>query len=455
MEQSRLDKLLTLLEAKNSTVRRQAAQQIGDVARFHPSQLNSLLSHLRRYIKSPSSWDARVAAALALKEICRNILASSDDQSGSIGHYGEMVSKKAINFDLQALLASEFRLLGSEGKEFDIGMIDSKSASGNESASDRQAQRLRVAQQLGFFQPQANDVAEIVTDEDLYYGGFQGSSTRLPVDQAIDDPTPPKLFKFEPNEAIMPNVNVESEPKVILANFVRSLCFDLYDPNWTCRHGAALSLKEAVSAPQFSALFFPPSSRPTEAAAMIPLSATDILRHVFNVLAVDRFNDFVGEHVVAPVRETCSQLVAAILLSFRQSKVKLSEEQSTAIESAAISLIKNVLDICGAFLSLSGDPKQWECRHAGLLTVKYVIGAMQSRALLSMTKYDFNDQLCMIFDAIVNALDDLNDDVVIAAAQVSRFAFSFMGSYTTSLSGSVASGGHAKDGIASQSSRRH
>nr|XP_027229580.1 TATA-binding protein-associated factor 172-like [Penaeus vannamei] len=70
---SRLDRLFLLLETGGSGVTRQAAaQQLGEVVRLHPHDLNYLLSRVHVYLSS-KSWETRIAAGLAVEAIVRNI----------------------------------------------------------------------------------------------------------------------------------------------------------------------------------------------------------------------------------------------------------------------------------------------------------------------------------------------------------------------------------------------
>lgn len=69
----RLDRLFLLLETGGSGVTRQAAaQQLGEVVRLHPHDLNYLLSRVHVYLSS-KSWETRIAAGLAVEAIVSNI----------------------------------------------------------------------------------------------------------------------------------------------------------------------------------------------------------------------------------------------------------------------------------------------------------------------------------------------------------------------------------------------
>ncbi|KAG0475519.1 hypothetical protein HPP92_015205 [Vanilla planifolia] len=70
---SLLDRLLTLLDTGSTQATRfTAARQIGDIAKSHPQDLNSLLKKVSQYLRS-KNWDTRVAAAQAVGAIAENV----------------------------------------------------------------------------------------------------------------------------------------------------------------------------------------------------------------------------------------------------------------------------------------------------------------------------------------------------------------------------------------------
>ncbi|KAF7221520.1 TATA-binding protein-associated factor 172-like [Nothobranchius furzeri] len=73
MAVSRLDRLFILLDTGTTPVtRKAAAQQLGEVVKLHPHELNNLMSKVLTYLRSPS-WDTRIAAGQAVEAIVRNI----------------------------------------------------------------------------------------------------------------------------------------------------------------------------------------------------------------------------------------------------------------------------------------------------------------------------------------------------------------------------------------------
>ncbi len=116
------------------------------------------------------------------------------------------------------------------------------------------------------------------------------------------------------------------------------LCRNIVDHNWEVRHGAALGLCVCVTSNAIDRL----TNR----------DRRHISRRLLQVLALDRFNDFVGGSAVAPVRETCAQALSAIL----------------AATTRSISLFDELID---AIMQLLDCSTLWECRQSGLLVLKY------------------------------------------------------------------------------------
>jgi TATA-binding protein-associated factor len=77
----------------------------------------------------------------------------------------------------------------------------------------------------------------------------------------------------------------------------------------------------------------------------------DCSLRLLSVLALDRFCDYVGDKVVAPVRETCAQALSAV------------------VNHMNFDSVRKVIQI---LLQLSRS-SQWECRQAGFLGIQYVL----------------------------------------------------------------------------------
>ena len=104
------------------------------------------------------------------------------------------------------------------------------------------------------------------------------------------------------------------------------------------------------------------------------------------VLSLDRFGDYVGDGVVAPVRETGAQALGAGLLPLPPNAVE-------AVVSCVLVLLRR---------------PEWEVRHSALLALRYVLAARDALA---------PRLLPAALPAATAALDDKDDDVRGGAAE--------------------------------------
>ncbi|XVF56738.1 hypothetical protein PTKIN_Ptkin06aG0144500 [Pterospermum kingtungense] len=183
-QSSRLNRLLTLLDTGSTQATRfTAARQIGDIAKSHPQDLNSLLKKVSQYLHS-KNWDTRVAAAHAIGAIAQNVKHTSlTDLLSSVGAkmtgagisatVEDMVASPDLqskfvagvsfrSFDLNKVL--EFgALLASGGQEYDIANDNSKNP---KERLARQKQNLKRRLGLDMCE-QFMDVNDMIRDEDL------------------------------------------------------------------------------------------------------------------------------------------------------------------------------------------------------------------------------------------------------------------------------------------------
>lgn len=146
---------------------------------------------------------------------------------------------------------------------------------------------------------------------------------------------------------------------------------NLRDPGWQIRHGSSLALLELLRNPNVS------SSIPS------PL-LTSIARDLLTLLVLDRFGDFVGDTVIAPVRETAGQALGILLKS-------LSDEAVLETHQALLAMVrqpwaKRGKDATGKERA-EGEKFRWEVRHAGLLGIKYEV-AVRGDLLTTGVKFE-------------------------------------------------------------------
>ncbi|XP_061600766.1 TATA-binding protein-associated factor 172 isoform X3 [Cololabis saira] len=175
MAVSRLDRLFILLDTGTTPVtRKAAAQQLGEVVKLHPHELNNLLIKVLTYLRSPN-WDTRIAAGQAVEAIVKNIpewkpapkveqescedLSPEDSSCDRLTFY---------HFDISRLLKHGASLLGSAGAEFELQ--DDKTAEMD--PKERLARQRKLLQKkLGLDMGAAigMDTEELFNDEDLDY----------------------------------------------------------------------------------------------------------------------------------------------------------------------------------------------------------------------------------------------------------------------------------------------
>ncbi|GFO18590.1 TATA-binding protein-associated factor 172-like [Plakobranchus ocellatus] len=415
---TRLDRLFLLLESGSTPlIRKSAADQLGDVVKLHSHELNTLLTKIHSYLRSPN-WETRVAASQAVSAIAKNVPAweprgipkTEDPPSKGCG------TLLLSQFDVKRVLLSGCSLLASEGDQYDLSPVD---------MNDKEQllqQRQQLNKRLGL------DIAgglgldhNLFNDEDLRINTIPGTNNNtVPVADILkeqfhlssrernaakrkaksyskqlssnnncsDDPCPKKRIKRErstgsvdSNSASSTSAEPEEWP---FQNFCEVLMADLFHSSWEVRHGAGSGLREVVKFHGQSA----GKSVDTPSNQMDEVNEawlSDLALRLLCVLSLDRFGDFVSDEVVAPVRETSAQTLGAVLKF-------MAAESVPAVLGIALQLL---------------EQRQWEVRHGALLSLKYILAVRQD--LVSTL-------LPTIVPAIQRCLQDVNDDVRAVAA---------------------------------------
>jgi hypothetical protein len=117
------------------------------------------------------------------------------------------------------------------------------------------------------------------------------------------------------------------------------------------------------------------------------------------VLALDRFADFIGDEAVAPVRETCVQIIGLIISNFNNNN-----------NTNVITSLCNIINI---FIttpsSTTTSITNWELRHSGIMALKYIVGASIATSATKSFLLPIVFSLC--FDNILKCIKDTDDDV--------------------------------------------
>eukprot|EP00897_Mesotaenium_endlicherianum_P006570 jgi/Mesen1/5941/ME000301S05068 len=192
---TRLDRLLTLLDTgSTAATRKAAAQQIGDIAGQHQSQLQPLLKKVHPYLKS-KSWETRVAAAQALGAIAQSVahptvaqLRAAAERALSKAGVSALVTDLSVaaaqtkepthqllafnGLDILKVLESGAPLVASGGQEYDIA-VDS----GNNPRERAARQKHNLQRRLGLDGcEQFLDMNDIIGDEDLLGARDKGAA---------------------------------------------------------------------------------------------------------------------------------------------------------------------------------------------------------------------------------------------------------------------------------------
>uniref|UniRef100_A0A3Q3JAF2 BTAF1 RNA polymerase II, B-TFIID transcription factor-associated n=1 Tax=Monopterus albus TaxID=43700 RepID=A0A3Q3JAF2_MONAL len=387
----RLDRLFILLDTGTTPVtRKAAAQQLGEVVKLHPHELNNLLSKVLTYLRSPN-WDTRIAAGQAVEAIVKNIPEWDPvpkpkevemDPKERLARQRKLLQKKlgldmgaAIGMDTEELFNDEdldytcqpsgiIKLLCFQPVQA-AELIDSEFLPGMSNRQKNKAKRMAklVAKQRSRdmdANEKSNDSCECEPEEK------RRKTTNVVIDQPATENK--VLIDNSPHNSSL----LEETHEWPLDSFCEELCNDLFNPSWEIRHGAGTGLREILK------------THGAGGGKLVGSTAEQMLRHhqewiedivirLLCVFALDRFGDFVSDEVVAPVRETCAQTLGVALRHMNET----------------------------------GVSKTWEVRHGGLLGIKYALAVRQD--LISVL-------LPRVLPAISVGLQDLDDDVRAVAA---------------------------------------
>ncbi|KAL4240937.1 btaf1 RNA polymerase II [Mactra antiquata] len=424
---TRLDRLFLLLETGSTPlIRKSAAEQLGDVQKLHPYELNNLLAKVHGYLTS-SNWDTRIAASQAVNAIAKNVPqweprgAPKLESGECMKTDGKLLFSK---FDVQKVLQNGASLLGSEGVQFN----EEDKTSGLSEREKLYNQRQMLNKRLGL--DMAGNLKlemdkDLFTDEDLLTGIKQEHKTdqmeQKPLADIVHQQLGTVLSSREKNRIKRkarlsskqssrdsPILETDSEPpekKCKQGNgsefdsvatdiieeedwpfdyFCECLMSDLFHSQWETRHGAATGLREVVKLHGRGA----GKSQDTPADQMSTVNQVwlaDLSLRLLSVIALDRFGDFVSDEVVAPVRESCVQTLGVTMKY-------LDIDGIHGVLYTLLQLLKQ---------------NQWEVRHGGLLGIKY---------LLAVRKDMTPDLLPKVLPYILQGLQDVDDDVRAVAA---------------------------------------
>ena len=380
---SRLERLFILLETgQSSFLRRAAAFQIGEIVKTHPNELEHLLNKLRPLIMS-NSWETRIAASQTIESIMKNLCPT--DVLLIAERHNDLNNTKLDTFRLDLVLLKGPKLLSSDTQKYEVKEHDT-----NNLSEKIKIQRKLLNSKLGIdIEGAANlDTTHLFTDEDILMAAknelLEAPKPSLPKrkvsnsdmikNESLSPEYDMKKVKLENQEICAGLVNepVEFVPKP-LESLTRWLTEKLFDSEWECRHGAATALRELLKA--FSSIALKLEQK-IDNYARILLYLESCMVRLLSVIALDRFADYIGDEAVAPVRETCAQIIGII-----SSHLNFFTSSSTHL--ANCNKLARLCHILNEFIGFNGE-SSWELRHSGIMSLKYTTAA--SASFLSFNK---------------------------------------------------------------------
>ncbi|XP_022171117.1 TATA-binding protein-associated factor 172 [Myzus persicae] len=414
---SRLDRLFILLETGSSSVtRKAAANQLGQVVRLHPHELEPLLERISTYLRH-SSWETRIAASQAIEAVIKQIppWCPSGLPPIQLELYSDLQVDEKENdgklcfdtFDLASIMNCSALMASTDIEQ------DNPVTSENDAEKVIKDQQKIINKTLGLEIIGSN----IITSDDIIISSIPSQpnlkrqlSDVVKMDTDLDKSSREtncdrrKARQIELNNKLVRSVSLDagytgasnSHKKLKLIDneevendwpfkdFINTLLKDLFNTKWEIRHGAATAIREIIKhhgRGAGKACNLPSDQMENHHQAWLE----DVGLRLLCVLALDHFGDFLGDQVVAPVRETCAQALGFV--------VKLMSEE-------------NVLNIIHVLIQLI-QHTDWTTRHGGLLGLKY---------LLVVRKDIIEKILHLSFPFISKALMDTVDDVSAVAA---------------------------------------
>jgi TATA-binding protein-associated factor len=133
---------------------------------------------------------------------------------------------------------------------------------------------------------------------------------------------------------------------------------------WEARHGSALALRDLVRI-QGAGCGTVGTAPPTDNGRMHYIALGRLAKKLVLVLVSDRFGDFIGDSVMAPVRESAAQALASVVSRMPVTMV-------TRVGKTLLDMITQ---------GWKAVPYVWELRHAGLLGLRYMLAVIKGQGV--------------------------------------------------------------------------
>ena len=447
---SRLDRQVLLLETGSSTfVRNLAADQLGDLAKQHPNDIISLISRIYPFLLS-KKWETRVSSARAIGNIVQHIPswnANADDLVDEVIKKEELNENAMLNSNEEFMKKVEFfknselmnKIIEIENqllnlKEYDVldvmnnkppllaASIDSiKEKPTNENKKlkpspvviENEVSSAKSARMKALAKRKMKKVGSSPTDKTNTATKSIDLSNHQLNDIASNKAeflSNPKLDITEQhdNNKIMLETKIQNEDEEKITSGITWTLQTLYDlllkdllsDNWELRHGAALGLREIFLKKKENTQYLGKLKIFNQEENDIRNNKylQDLCCNILNIFALDRFNDFIGDTVVAPVKASTAQTLAVIFNSLNDLTDK--------------ALLLQVFENLEKLIFQENQPKKlWQVSHGGLLGLLY----------FTSTKKQFfidNNLINRIITIVKHGLNAFDDDVQSCAAGI-------------------------------------
>ncbi|EFJ06187.1 hypothetical protein SELMODRAFT_186944 [Selaginella moellendorffii] len=441
--------LTLLDTGSTSATRLTAAKQIGEIAKQHPTELQALLKRVGHFLRSKSweTRVAAAHAIGSIAENVSHAWRSVGTflrHSVCAAPNGGFIAR----FDVHKVLESGRLLLASGGQEFDVS-LDSTKTSVERLAHQKQNLRRRLGKSFTYDFVDVNDMIRDedlmmqrtpVGDSSIHNHVYQRQEVQQLVANMVPGVLPRTLSAREKNmlkrkakffvkdgskeeaeleepsnkrpKSVVNEQSQQQTDKVFysaslflvldsvleedgqdifadgrwpFSRFVEALMHDIFDPVWEIRHGSIMALREILSSQAASAAKDGDKMELEKTWRANSEFLQDCTIRLICIFSLDRFGDFVSDQVVAPVRETCAQVLGAVLKQMHSPLVH--ETFSILLQMQRRS--------------------EWEVRHGSLLGIKYLVAVRQEM---------IGELLPRVLPACIAGLEDPDDDVRSVAA---------------------------------------
>ncbi|CAI5757838.1 unnamed protein product [Candida verbasci] len=442
---SRLDRLIVLLDGGTPFIRNTAADQLSDLAKAHPEDSLNLLGKVYSYLRS-NKWETRISSARAIGGIVNHSPIydpNEGDEETTMKQEAPAVKQEEIpeikQEETEIKIKQEHEEPFIKDEEIDVDIKKEPEA------EEYLKESLLKFDLIDLFELLKSSTKLVAKAEEII--DSETNESPAPIKQEQDLPTPPPLKKENSSARLRalekrrlkklknqpqtidiknsliktdqmdidqkPNYDITSQqggeklvletklPEIIsqnddsiwqFQNLYKVLLKGMFDPQWEQRHGSLLGLREIIRKHGKSAGRTSDKSR-IENELINAATLEDLAVKLCILFCLDRFGDYVSDTVVAPVRESGAQTLAALLLHLNDETV-----------------VKTFDCLYNLVLQKDLKVKCWEAKHGGMLGVRYLVSVRTDILLKNQEMFD------KVVNMVLHGLRESDDDVQSVAA---------------------------------------